>query len=487
MRETPRKTVIPSFVLTEICHAKDPMAVERSINNAAICEALTYHLKPSTDLITGASFNYNLFPIILTQESAPWDLGMLFILRRLETESDPDMTTIRSVAQDLSAFREWLDNHEDPDELLISFPKMKLRRVTYRYRGDLKKKVDAGEIAISTAKRRMGVVVAFYRWMINEQFFVPDNEPWEEREYKLSIKNSYGKPLSKSVTSTDLSIATPQADDLLDETIQDDGKLRPLPLKQQHWVMDAAYALGNGEMYLFLLFMILTGARIQTVGTLRVRHFKSLRVDYSNDLSGSGKAYRLNAGPGTGIDTKRNKRGVLQIPSALYEALSIYCNSDRARRRRERAIGGDHDDQYLFLTQQGNPYYASKADTQRFDPTITRRHQKNGGTLRQFLKERLIPYVRERYDTKFQFRPHDLRATFGMNQTDIQMELVRAGVITLSKARNNVMALMWHSSAKTTDLYLDYRNQMEIFHAAVNGYGSHVQKWISQGMAGVEN
>jgi len=289
------------------------------------------------------------------------------------------------------------------------------------------------------------------------------------------------------VTSTDLQILASKADDPLDDTIQDDGKLRPLLLEEQKWVMEAADALGNGEMYLFILFMLLTGARIQTVGTLRVRHFIQANPAFSNGIAGQGQVFKLKAGPGTGIDTKRNKNKTLQIPNLLYEALHVYVTSDRARRRREMAAGGDHLDQYFFLTQQGSPYYTAKAQSSRYDPSMARRHHKNGGTVRQFLKERLIPFVRNRYDPKFKFRIHDLRATFGMNQTDIQMSLVQAGVIALNKARSIVKELMWHTSSATTDKYLDYRKQMKMIHAVINGHGDHVQGWIDRAMRGIKN
>lgn len=488
MRELRRKVLLPTFTLTEVCDKDDPEAVKRSISGSKEHGAFVYHLKPVVDPIEGTQRNHNLFPIVLTRDSMPWDLGMLFILSRLDAETNPDMVTLKSLADDLGAFREWLDSHENPEDLLFSFPKLPLSRVTYRYRGNLKKKIEIGEIAASTAKRRMATVVSFYRWMMAEEIFQPTNDPWQERTYGLTLTNSYGGSVKKTVTSTDLQLLASKADDPLDDTIQDeDGKLRPLPLGEQKWVMEAADALGNGEMYLFILFMLLTGARIQTVGTLRVRHFIQANPAFSNGIAGQGQVFKLKAGPGTGIDTKRNKKKVLQIPRLLYEALHVYVTSDRARRRREVAPGGDCLDQYLFLTQQGSPYYTAKAHSSSYNSNMVRRHHKNGGTVRQFLKERLIPFVQNCYDPKFKFRIHDLRATFGMNQTDIQMSLVQAGVITLTEARSIVKELMWHTSLATTDKYIDYRKQMKMIRSAINGHGDHVQGWINRAMEGIEN
>lgn len=486
MFEARRKILIPACTLTETCLADDPLAVERTVAGSLDRDTFTYHMRDIVNPYDGSRSSYNLLPVILDKNSVPWQLGTLYILARLETESNPNMVTLKSVADDLGAFKEWLDSHDDTDGLLISFPAMKLRRVTYRYRGSLKIKLGAGEIALSTAKRRMGTVVAFYRWLIDEKYFEPTCAPWDEQTYSLGIKNSHGRMFKKSVQGTDLQFRTSVADDPFSGFIQDDGKLRPLSAEEQRWVMEAADSLGNGEMYLLLLFMLATGARLQTAATLRVRHF-TRPVMFSKALSGGGEVVKLRAGPGTGIDTKRDKLGVLQIPRPLFEALRTYASSDRARQRRDRTAGGDNDDQYLFLTQQGSPYYTAMEVSTRFDAEFRSRHQKNGGTVRQFLKERLIPYIQEKYCKTFHFRPHDLRATFGMNQTDLQMALVSAGVITLSRARTNVMALMWHASLGTTDKYLDYRKQMEVVYAAVNGYGENLQGWIARAMKGVED
>lgn len=472
--------------MTEICLADDLLAVERTIRKQRGRESFTYHVRNVVNPFDGTHSSYNLLPVILDKHSVPWELGTLFILSRLEAESLPNMVTIKSLADDLGAFKEWLDSHDDPDGLLISFPVMKLRRVTYRYRGSLKIKIEAGEIAVSTAKRRIGTVVGFYRWMIDEKLFEPTSPPWDEQTYSLGIKNSYGRVLRKTVRGTDLKFKTSIADDPFSGVIQDEGRLRPLSAEEQRWVMEAANALGNGEMYFLLLFMLATGARLQTAATLRLRHF-TRPVTFSRALAGGGEVVKLRAGPGTGIDTKRDRLGVLQIPRSLFEALQTYAQSDRARHRRQMATGGDDENQYLFLTQQGSPYYTAKEVSSRFDSEFSSRHQKNGGTIRQFLKDRLIPYIQEKHSKSFHFRPHDLRATFGMNQTDLQMALVSAGIITLNRARTNVMALMWHTSLGTTDKYLDYRKQMEVVYAAVNGYGDNLQGWIAGAMKGVDD
>lgn len=483
-RELRRKVFIPVFQLTEICGENDPLALKRIIKQGVGRDALTYHYRFVVDEHTGTGFNYNRFPIVLDRTGAPWPLATLFILSRLEGTTRPNMTTFQGLADDLGAFKEWLDQHDRPDELLFHFPQMKLRRTTYRYRGFVKQQIEAQTLSPSTAKRRMSTVIGFYEWLVEHGHFTPEYPLWEEKQYQLFFTNSKGFRIAKPIRTTDVSIRTTKANDPWAGTIQDGGKLRPLTGQEQQWVMDAAAAKGNTEAYLLQVFMLATGARIQTACTLRVKHFTQAHPHFSKALDGAGEVFKLKAGPGTGIDTKHDKQGVLHIPRSLYEALHTYAQSARARRRRERTSGGDHPDQYLFLTQQGSPYYQAKADALKFDPDLSIRHQKTGQPLRQFLKEQSIPYIRANHAAGFHYRIHDLRASFGMNMVEAQSALVQKGVITLHKARMNVKDLMWHESFATTDLYLNYRSQMDAVYAAVNDHGSQLQAWTKRAMEG---
>ena len=485
MIELRRKVLIPTFMQTEVCDASEPQAIKREIKESNKWKKVTYYYRQVSEAHSESRFNYNLFPVPLDRAGRPWGLATNFLLARLRSESRPDMVTYHSLAEDLGSFKEWLDQSPNPDELMFEFPQMKLRRCTYRYNGYLKIQIFSKEIAPSTAKRRMSTVVSFYRWLISEEVFTPENDPWEERRYSLTFKGDYGSVVVKNVVTTDVGIKVVKEEDALDDTIQDGGKLRPLPKNEQQWVMDALKSSANPEMYLLILLMISTGARIQTATTIRVKHVTGQTPSFPNALSGGGFVYKLKCGPGTNIDTKGDKHGLLQIPMPLYEALRTYAMSERAKRRRDIAKGGDNINQYLFLTQQGSPYYLAKDDALKFDPNFKGRYRKSGGTIRQFLSERIIPYIQKNHDLNFHFKIHDLRATFGMNHTDIQMDLVDSGRVTLSQARNIVRQLMWHENSKTTDLYLDYRRRLEQVYAAINGYGEQVQIWINQAMVKV--
>lgn len=488
MKELRRKVLLPVFQLSELTTEDDPRALKRVIKDGKGHPAATYYYRFTWDAHAERGFNYNLFPVVLDRNAVPWSLGTLYILAQLEAETTPAMTTYQSRADDIGAYKEWLDTQNHPADLMFQFPKIKLRRPTYRYRGHLQLQIQAGEIAPATAKRRMGTVVAFYRWLIENNYFQPEHPTWEERQYQLAFKTDDGRAVSKKVVSTDLSIRVPKAEDPFAGTIHDGGKLRPLLGKEQNWILDATAVKGNTECYLIQLFMLVTGARIQTACTLRLRHFTHPNPRFARALTGDGEIFKLKAGPGTGIDTKNNKKRVLQVPRPIYELLHTYALSERVKMRSRRFVTkhGEHPDPYLFLTQQGNPYYAAKAETLHFNPSLDRRHERTGQPVRQFIKEHVIPYVREHHDKNFHYRIHDLRASFGMNTNERLIELVQKGTITLSHARMTLKDLLWHESFATTDLYLNYRTQMDFIYKAVNDYGNQLQGWVDRAMTGMD-
>jgi site-specific recombinase XerD len=85
--------------------------------------------------------------------------------RHARRQGRPKYLTYATIADDLAAFRRYLDD-EQVDWL--DFSSHKLRRPTYRYNAFLKLAVEAAEISPSVAKRRIGIIVRFYRWLMIE-------------------------------------------------------------------------------------------------------------------------------------------------------------------------------------------------------------------------------------------------------------------------------------------------------------------------------
>lgn len=479
MTTSPRKILVPVFELTVAVDDHQPGSKRRK--TGPLKDSSEYAYSPAPLNSWDRPQAWNSFPIVLDSNWRPWDLANNYLLYRLQNVSRPSMTTFHAAADDLGLFRHWLDGQPNPD-LLFHFPQAKLERVTYRYYGYLKTRFFSGDVASETANHHMSTVIDFYRFLSHCGYFEPDYPAWQEKQVGLSFKTDYGAAVIKSVTTTDLKIKSPKASDAFRDTIKDGGELRPLTQQEQVWFMGRLKSLKNTELFLLCLFMLTTGARMQTACTLRVGHFLDEKKVFRSDTSGGQAVVKLSCGPGTLIDTKNDKQGILQVPLPLFEALRTYALSDRSKRRRAMAKGGDCLEQYLFLTNRSKPYYLDKSEASTFDPERKTRHAAAGGTIRKIVSDQIVPYIRRHHDEHFDMKIHDLRATFGMNQTDIQLDLVQAGKSTLSKARDIVRQLMWHQSATTTDRYLDYRSRRALVYAAVNTYGEHVQGWIADAM-----
>lgn len=478
-----RKIILPRLVVTEVAEASDPMAELIQLPRGFDTEA--YHVRPRKNEDTGKRSDgkpnwngarFNLFPVVLDGMGVPWAEANVYLLSRIQGAFNPAMATYSGIADDLAAFRRFLDE-EDID--WTSFPTHKLSRPTYRYNGYLRLAVAAGEVGHATAKRRMSSIIGFYNWLQDEDVLRPANPPWKAKDRFIELKDAKGIAVSKQVTTTDVSIQVPKQKDPYAGTIDDGGKLRPLTMEEQGWLMEALLAQENTEMTLIHLFGLLTGARIQTILTFRVRH-ALVGVD---DLS--LEEIRFPVGPGTAIDTKNNKRLVLHIPSWFYEMLRTYACSDRARQRRNRAEGGDTEDQYLFLSVRGAPFYQSKSELAQFDENNELRHAKVGQGIRQFIAERIIPYIRQHYSPTFKYKFHDTRASFGMNLTDHQLALVARGEITLHEAREFVRTRMGHESSATTDLYLQYRSNLKLVRQVAQDYNAHLRALSLVAMRGL--
>lgn len=473
------KVTLPTLALTELCEPSDEGAL--MVSDAKEPYFARQVMAEGTEgrrdgMPNWVPARFNLFPLVLDGAGKPWAEACLYLLAGMEGTPSPDMRTYDAKALDLAAYRRFIDETKID---WTEFPKNKLFKPTYRYRAYLNLLLRTGELGAKTLSRRMSSVVGFYRWLVSEGFLSPANPPWKERDVYITSKDSYGFQRTKTVKSTDLTIPVPVQQDTFDETIQDGGKLRPLPMDEQEWLLAALQAAGNTEMTLMHLMGLVTGARLQTVCTLKIWHTELAAPANPNE------EVKLPIGPGTGIDSKRDKRMVLHIPGWFYHALQTYANSERARRRRQKGAKDDSS-QYLFLTQHGTPYYTDKQDRQTFDPANSRRYDFDGGAVGTFIRNVVRPYVEKTYGCrKFDFSFHDTRATFGMNLTDFLLRQVEAGKLTLAYVREYVKTRMGHDSAATTDLYLDFRHKVKFKRAVVEQHEMHLKLLCDKAMEGV--
>lgn len=409
--------------------------------------------------------NFLHFKLIANNDGSLWKYGNLYLLSKLKGYSEPDHSTIKSYATDLKDFKEWCDN-ENLDYINIT---RKVRRPTYKYRAYLQEKLSMGELSPNTVKKKMSAVIGFYRYLIEIEGVKFKFPLWEDGMTSISYQDTYGFSQMKQVATTDVGrvVSSPNPY-LYEDAIVDGGKLYPLEKEQQIALINALKKIGDTEMLHAFLIALTTGIRMQSVFTLRIKHFERVPSDNEEEV-------KIKIGPGTGCDTKFGKQHLLFMPSWLYNKIRIYINSPRAKERRDKAkhIFDTQEVQYLFLTRRGSPFYAAKDDPYKnllASPI-------DGGTVRQFIFKYLNVALEE-MGFSFHFSFHDLRATYGMNLLDKRKVYIKSGDTDIFKVLHYIKERMGHSSLTTTEKYLNYRDRHKIKEKVQNDYEDYIYEML---------
>lgn len=238
--------------------------------------------------------------------------------------------------------------------------------------------------------------------------------------------------------------------------------LRPLSNNELSMLMNVI----NGNSHwssverIILLFALLTGARKQSVLTLRMRHLGA----FSDADLLPESAYKIYAGAGTGIDTKYDKPQVLYVPKVLAEELITMACSPLMTRRREKFLTQmqkkypdvkmDEEDIYLFLSPQGNCYYMAEDDPRyalvKCPPT---------GQVTETLKRKILRQAPSIFPRDFSY--HWLRATYAYQLYQRLQAMVRDGVLKYGDDIAFIQKRMHHESRETTENYLKLFNMTQ--------------------------
>ena len=458
-----RKKTLRQVTMTKVTHVNDPEGetIELDSKNNYSRKAIP-PLTVNGKIIK--SYKYNYFPIILNKDGSPWREGILYIIAKANSDFNYKISTYHSIMSDLTHFKNYIDDNNID---MFSFPKMKLLRPTYRYRNYLLLLVQNDEISSHTAKRRVSSMIKFYRYLAEENYFKPLNPLWNERDLYIKTNDAKGSAFHIKKVTTDLKITPSPNYDPFSNEIIDEGRLRPLPKQEQLELIETINNTRNTEMLLIHLIALLTGARIQTVLTLRKSHF-------SKPIDISDSSFTLATGHGTSIDTKKDKNLILIFPKLLYNKIRIYTLSERYLNRVNKVKNHEFKD-YLFLSNRGVPYYLGKESLKSSITQSNERTMHNGEAVRQFISRTVIPTMRVKLsDNKYIFRFHDLRATFGMNLSESQMRLVEEGKQSLYEAREYVKARMGHTTTEMTDRYLNYKSNFDTLMTHQENYEDYI-------------
>lgn len=421
-------------------------------------ENISSHSNPSNDereltLTPYTDACYPDFPVLIQSNGELWEIGNLYLTNKLERSPNYESRTFKGIADHLLDYLRFL---EDEKLDYLHFPKNDRLKVTYRFRQRLLSLVISANLSASTASARINAIIKFYKeiasWgLIDKQKI--DNIAFLPVKKHLRTTTSYGGERNLNIESHNLTIPATRKQHN-SEIIKDGGSLRPLTIDQQQLMLHAL--LDSSREYQLMFYLALfTGARLQTVCTIRLKHLDGA-VDSHGDL-------RLPVGFGTLVDTKHNKQITLIIPGWLVEDMRIYSRCQEAQKRRGRSFYGDTHENYLFLSKNGLPYYTSKKeilDRSNHKPQKTPKSVKlqDGAALRTHIKQIILPKIRSTHSNFQSFTFHDLRATFGMNLLESQIKLLGEHLAT--ECIDYVQQRMGHTNKTTTIQYLNYKSRL---------------------------
>lgn len=369
-------------------------------------------------------------PHIFFDDGEPWLPANAYALSKLNASTGNDIKTVTTNMSHLKAYACWLEDHNVDWR---HFPKRKKDRCLFQYRGFLVRKRDEGSISPSTTTSRMAAIIHFYRWA-QVYGWIDRQSLWEDSSKTVQFYSSVGFSRTMSVVSSELSIPNRRRGGGGLE-----GGLMPLSDVNRHSLLHFLYEYGKVELYLMTLIGFFTGARSETIRSLRLSSLENSKTDPTIP-----SMKRITVGPGTGVKTKYNVSGSLLFPTELVVQLERYAYSARRLKRQGRA--SEDDRTLLFITERGNPY----SDT-------------------SFTK--LISYLRENMsrtglDQFRDFKFHQTRATFGTQLMRIAMNILPSQVSAIVFVRD----AMLHKDEATTWKYVRFIEDEPVKEALSNEF-----------------
>lgn len=310
--------------------------------------------RPGSQVVNGdrETRAINGVPVLYWESGEPWPEANLYFADRAELifSGQLKIGTLEAVATALLAYMKFLES--DDDLQWHQFPKAKADRPTTRFRGELIRARDKGEISSSTATARMAGVLRWYRWVKAQGLLATDWPLWNDKLIGVRITDAFGFERSLSVTSSELSIPNRKRNNIKLE----DGLL-PVSLEERDQILDLAARYSSVEFSLMLRLGFMTGMRLGSICDLKLA-----TLENAHRLAETPLVHYLSIGPGVRaapVRTKHDVTGRVIIPSDLLRDLRDYVCSERRLKREALAAKGDK--RVVFLTKNGTPYGTKEA------------------------------------------------------------------------------------------------------------------------------
>jgi len=388
---------------------------------------------------------YN-FPLLLEKNGELWKEANHFLLDLIITFNNSRFIIDRK-ASHLRDYKNWLDEIEAG---LFDFSHRRIiHRPTYRYFIEL---LETG-ISAGNINNRISTIYNFYKFISRIPKYNLDLKRVDQvTKSFITFKNEHGASIFKQIEKRKLKAKVKRKIHTEIGMVNDEGEdLRPLNNTQ----LDELIIAIKGEKYavdeqLFFETALDIGARKQSILTLRMGHVRSF---VKENLMTNG-CYRVEAGPGTGIDTKNGKPHVFYFPEHLAEKIKIYAFSELAIKRRKIFVGkfGENllndDEMYVYIAARGDCRYMAKNDP-RYKKT---KSPPIGGSIQTIINKLFRYSLSDNFPEDYTF--HWNRATFALRYYNYLLPLFEKKIITYKDMISFICDALGHDDPKTTEDYL---------------------------------
>ncbi|MCF6437695.1 site-specific integrase [Pseudoalteromonas sp. MMG022] len=306
------------------------------------------------------------------------------------------------------------------------FPHSKSRKQTFRFADFLVSAIQSDDIAISTAKTYLRVIVNFYKFLGRNNLieFSEKNKPFDFEI--VSLRQSGMLAHSQRVISV-------QTTNLMKKLPREQKKhvTRTLsPFTQEHLkvFLEHIKEIPEDKALIFEVALV-TGMRLQEVLTIPESAIFNPDSSY---------AIPVSIGPKNGVKTKFSKQRYVEFPASLMFKLYQYLWSPY---RQKYAAKDKNDERKLFISRQGKPF--------------------NSNTIEKSFSD--IRKVISGQYRDFNYAFHDLRSTYATYTLHKLWE--EKG--SLRAAASILQELMGHNSFTSTFKYVEFieSNALMLEHA----------------------
>jgi hypothetical protein len=410
----------------------------------------TIYITP--DVIAGSEETrhvYN-FPFLLNADGSAWHEANSHLLELVEHEHINDRPTdkVRVKATRILDYKVYCE--KEGLNWLDFTSRRKSGRPTYRY---FKHLIKDPKKSSATVNQYTAAIYGLYEHVSKKWHSHIDMELVDTVETVKALFHTPTGAVRKEVRKRGQTKSTPPVSTVPIGYVRDDGEdLRPLKNEQRSELIRIASTEDfTQEDRLMLAFAMDVGARKQTILTFKKRH-----LDLFTEANLRGDEYLIIAGPGTGIDTKYNKKQSLYVPTEFAQQMKVYAASraykkrlGKHRSKMELALDAHFDDSnaYLFLSDRGECYYMSKDD-----PRYPFVRSPQRGQVATTLAKRILGKASR--DFPIDFTLHWLRATYAYRLYQVLGLQVDAGTLTPTKQIEEIQRRLNHTNRETTELYL---------------------------------